>query len=215
MIALVIWQRAATAAVITLETGLQTTWDRQATPAASPSLTLRFANGDATSAVLYGFSLGLRFVPTAGATGTLTVATAVNPLVQPVFSSIKTPQVNPFPDFGYTSLSIVNATFQDTTLTSTNANAVTFALASTNALGTFDIVVDGDPGLSNWVDTEGGEFAFGNANGTSLTIGKMVVMVPEPSTAALVALGATLLVWERVREWKSARRARPQEPQSA
>ena len=142
------------------------------------------------NAILYGVTLGLSFQPVGGATGSLQVATVVNASTNPVFSSgIQKPTINPFPVDGYTSIGILNSPDDNVAVPQSLAGLIGLTLSSSNAVGTFDIVVQPfSDGLSSWNNFNFDEFAFANADTAALTIGQITVTaVPEPSGIALVA----------------------------
>lgn len=183
--------RPVAADTLTLGTGISQTWDRANTPAASPVMTLAMFNDtNNPNGIMLGFTLGMRLEPTAGATGTLTVGSATNPAVNPVFPTISTPQINPQPQAGFTSILMENSdAFTPVPVPQAGANAIAFTVTSSDAIGTFNIVLDGTQTRTAWNDAEE-EFLFGNANNTLLTVGQITV-VPEPSGMAL-AIGAIL-----------------------
>jgi hypothetical protein len=181
----------AQADTLSLGTGISAAWNRDTQPLSSPVIQLLVSNPDNDlSAFVYGVTLGLSFEPVDGATGSLQVATVVNASTNPVFSSgIETPPtINPF--VGYTSIGILNSQQNNVVvLPQSLAGLIGLTLSSSNAVGTFDIVVQPfSDGLSSWNNFDFDEFAFANADTAPLTIGQITVTaVPEPSGIALVA----------------------------
>jgi hypothetical protein len=188
---------------LTFGTGINATWDRLAQPLASPVIHLTVANdNNALSPILYGLTLGLSFEPVGGATGSLAVETVTNAVANPVFSSgIKPPAINPFPGDGYTSISVENFANADVPVSQSLAGLIGLTLSSTDALGTFNIVVrSAAEGLTFWNNFDAVEFNFANADSSALTVGQITVnAVPEPSTLALVGVAGCVAVAGAVR----------------
>ena len=181
----------AQADTLSLGTGISAAWNRDTQPLSSPVIQLLVSNSDNDlNAILYGVTLGLSFQPVGGATGSLQVATVVNASTNPVFSSgIKTPTINPFD--GYTTIGILNSQENNVAVPQSFAGLIGLTLSSSNAVGTFDIVVQPfSDGLSSWINFDFDEFAFANADTAPLTIGQIeVTAVPEPSALSLLAIG--------------------------
>jgi hypothetical protein len=181
----------AQADTLSLGTGISATWNRDTQPLSSPVIQLLVSNSDNDlNAILYGVTLGLSFQPVGGATGSLQVASVVDASTNPVFTAgIDTPTINPFPNDGYTSIGILNSQENNVAVPQSLAGLIGLTLSSSNAVGTFDIVVQPfSDGLSSWNNFDFDEFAFANADTAALTIGQITVTaVPEPSGIALVA----------------------------
>ena len=190
---------SAQADTLSLGTGISAAWNRDTQPLSSPVIQLLVSNSDNDlNAILYGVTLGLSFQPVGGATGSLEVASVVNASTNPVFSSgIKTPTINPFPLDGYTSIGILNSQDDNVAVPQSLAGLIGLTLSSSNAVGTFDIVVQPfSDGLSSWNNYDFDEFTFANADTAPLTIGQIeVTAVPEPSTYALLLLSGAASLW--------------------
>jgi hypothetical protein len=190
---------SAQADTLSLGTGISAAWNRDTQPLSSPVIQLLVSNSDNDlNAILYGVTLGLSFQPVGGATGSLEVASVVNASTNPVFSSgIKTPTINPFPLDGYTSIGILNSQDDNVAVPQSLAGLIGLTLSSSNAVGTFDIVVQPfSDGLSSWNNFDFDEFDFANADAAPLTIGQIeVTAVPEPSTYALLLLSGAASLW--------------------
>ena len=194
---------AANADTLSLGTGISANWDRLAQPGASPVIQLAVANdNNDLSPILYAITLGLSFQPVGGATGSLEVASVANAATNPVFTSgIQAPTINPFPFDGYTSIAVFSSGPENLPVPQAGAGLIGLTLSSTNAQGTFDIVVQSfGEGLSSWNNFDFDEFPFANANSSPLTIGQIsVTTVPEPSSIALVAAAGGALLAARAR----------------
>jgi hypothetical protein len=175
---------------LTLGTGVSRTWDRVTSPAASPAITLSLFNDTNNPAgIIQAYTLGMRLQPVGNATGTLAIGTVSNPTVNPIFSSIVTPPtVNV--QSGFTSIAIENSTLNLAPVPQAGKNAIDFTLVSSDALGTFNIVIDGTLSRSGWNDLDN-EYAFGNANNTTLTVGQINV-VPEPGTIGTTVIAVVV-----------------------
>jgi hypothetical protein len=176
---------------------------------------------------MFGWALGIEFVPQGGATGTLSVGTASNPSNNALTGSPGSPSTfvgNPSGPNTYTVISNTNNTIVGSTVPSSGDNLVTFNLTSTNASGTFKIMAfnDSSNGYSNWTyynasnvndPNNASNFAFTNigASGTfpgspqTFSLGTITVTpaaVPEPGSmvlAGIAAAGCAAYGWRRKR----------------
>lgn len=206
--------KPAAADTLTLGTGISQIWDRSSLPSASPAMTLTMFNDtDNPNGIMLAFTLGMRLEPTAGATGSLAVGSVTNPATNPIFPVISQPTVNPQPAQGFTSILVENSdVFTPVPVPQAGGNAIEFRVTSSDAVGTFNIVLDGTQSRTGWND-DSDEFPFGNADNTLLTVGQITV-VPEPATLGLAGIASALGGFAVARRifW---RRGRPVEKETA
>lgn len=195
----------ATAGIVSIQTGISTTWDRLSQPAGSTPLTLQFSNDNPTdgafSSSMSGYGVHLRLVPQAGATGTLAISgtsSLTNPTTNALFPSSDFVLATPV-EGGFV-VSAFESTDTARLVPQTPVNAFSFFLSSSDALGTFNIVVDGIGGSTSYnnINDPDTEYFFGNADGSNLVVGQITVTaVPEPSSIALVGCGGlALAAWQ-------------------
>jgi hypothetical protein len=200
-----------------LGTGESLSWAPSTQPA-SPTFTVSVQNpGGAVTEQVLAWSLGLAITPEAGASGTVSFATATQPSNYLFASDSSGITLTP-PTSPVQLLANDVATDNGQVVPSTGANllALTFS-ASAGAHGVFDIVAYGNSVAgSYWIpnDSTFSETAFGNAPfaandpagfGPPVTLGTLTVLqpasVPEPHSASLLLCGsaAGLLLYRRVR----------------
>lgn len=203
------------------------TWLRS--PSGSNTITIPVLNNTASgsqTATMFGWALGIEFIPQSGASGTLTISNLANPSNNALTGSPGTPTafVNSSPS--YTVVSNQNNNLVGSQVPSSGSNLVTFNLTSTNAVGTFKMVAfnDSTNGYSNWTyfnaangsdPNNGNDFAFTNiaASGSfpgtesQFVLGTINVLspsaVPEPGSMILAGIGAVVSAgygWRRRRQ---------------
>ncbi len=183
------------------------TWDRLANPGISPYYTLTISpDGTLEPSSLWAFSVALAIVPTANATGTLSVGDRSVPDTDPLFDGNYELPFAPIYELGGASVIPVEyAEFPVNWLVPDTRNAVDIAFTSQDAQGVFEIWARpdfGDIGItyyfSGWDDyhftnipSGGGDVLLGTLN---------VSAIPEPSSlTAWALLGSGLVGFAKIR----------------
>jgi hypothetical protein len=215
----------AHADLLSVGTGLTVTWDRTAQPSGSAVMTIPIFNSNTSDPRgLAGWTLAIRIVPEAGATGTLAFGTfsyPANEIISP--SSNIVPAGSPSVTTSSNGIQ-VGASNSDLSTNGQNpvpaSGAALFSVnyTSTDALGTFDIYAwNRTSGAgSYWTD----QFGLGNTGFTNipsaapsvndLLLGTVTVTAtPEPGTMLLAFLASGGIATHLVR-----RRRRPQDTPS-
>lgn len=180
----------------------------------TPATTFLLRVSSTTGAdVMSGFQLDLKVLPDAGASGTVTFATAQLP-PNYIFAS----------DTGLVTSNMgseLTANDFDTQLASNNppggttvpmspstANLLSVTFSAPGASGTFGIYAVEGKGNTEWTDPSFGDNFFDNVpDGTGMDrIGEIVVAgtIPEPSSWVLLGLGCAILGWH-LRKWNNHR----------
>lgn len=222
---------SARADIIALTTGGYT--DTIFPSSTSSAMTVSLTNSNVTGTLpLAAWSVGLRVVPTGGATGTVSVNTGSLAYPTPASNNILT---SPFPAAApqfFTSgpdvtVNASQSTFVGVPVPASGKSAFTVTFnSSPTANGTFNVFAFNDLAgtATNWTDDVGfGNNAFSNApfaNGNVLLLGQInVVPVPEPTSLALMGLfaggGAAWAGWRRRRRGPVAEPVADGEPSTA
>lgn len=175
-------------------------WDRGAMPSGSQAITFAVTpNLDSNDVnTLNSFGIGLRIVPKSGATGTLSAGTPSKAIAESVFDTFS-PALNiTIPSPGVPTVNGNNFGAVDVTLTN-RRNLFDLAFTSTDAAGGFDIYAVSEF-TSYFPSTEFDGLKFANVTGPDVLLGTIKVSaVPEPSSAALLALAGIASVFWRKR----------------
>lgn len=189
-------------------------WDRTNNPAASPLMTLQISpNPTPGIDEIYGFSLGLRFVPQASASGTLALSSASEPTANSVFTYEPGAPILFEVEPGVFTISASKDEFTNTQITATR-NLISFTANSplNDASGLFDIYAVPDY-TSFFRTTDFDGIAFGNvpfAGGDVFlgTINASITAVPEPTSLILVSLAASAGHGVRYRQLRGNKKKR-------
>jgi hypothetical protein len=214
----------AHADLLSVGTGLTITWDRTSAPSGSAVMTIPILNSNTSDPRgLSGWSLAIRIVPEAGATGTLAFGSfsyPANEIISP--SSNLTPAGSPALVTSANGVK-VSASNSDLSVNGQNSVPATGAAlfsvnyTSADAVGKFDIYAwNQTNGLgSYWVDQNGNNTGFTNIPSASPSVNDLllgtitVTATPEPGTMLLAFLASGGIATHLVR-----RRRRPQDTPS-
>jgi hypothetical protein len=218
-LALVFFPKTVDADLV-LNTFSDVTWDRTINPAASPRITFStsiddlIVNGNEINA----FNVGLRFVPTSGAIGTITAFDRNVPVANPVFTAFDaiTPGISDNP--GIPTINGYNSESTDVLVTGTqNLFSIVAISESNDALGLFEVYAV--PEFTSYFDLlEFDGFRFSNVPvspgesfGPDVLLGRINVTataVPEPMSLVLFC-GASMGVGIRYRVGRNRRMKAP------
>ena len=171
-------------------------WDIGSSPTASPPVTISIQNMTAGSAnaIFNGYDLEFNFTSTAG-TGAVVLGSVANPTANAVISNFLTPPTTSGNYVGNTS-SAGSTNYVVPSTGATNLVTVTFAYSGSGAFPAVGstIGVFADRKVSDYLDFNGNTTAYANnlaTNAQDVEIGTITV-TPEPSTLALLGVGALL-----------------------
>ena len=182
------------------------TWDRLASPGTSPGYTLTIspvAGGDPSS--LWSFAVGVVIVPTATASGTLSVGGPSVPATNPLYDGNYFTPFSPVTTEGGAEIFAVDYLNSPTDweVLSTK-NAVDFTFTSNDALGLFEIWAS--PTYTNYFSGFD-EYQFTNIPlpGGNVLLGTLdVSAVPEPSSLITLALLGGIVGFAKYRRRKKS-----------
>lgn len=178
------------------------TWDRNSQPAGpDPVLfTVQSNNVSPSDNLMNAFSVGLRLVPSNGATGSIVLQAVSIPQNNPVFATYGGGDlVLSTIDSTFKTISADNSAFANVSIPAAGRSLFTaqFSSPGNNASGRFDIYAD--PTTSNYFTTtnfNGNPFgnAIANQNGIYLGSINAITAVPEPSSILFASATAGLFV---------------------
>jgi hypothetical protein len=185
------------------------TWNIAQSPTTSPSVTIQIQNAAAspTNQVFHGYDLGLIFVPTFSTNSSMILNTATNPSSNSVVDwGSNNPVMTVIPSSGWNTIKdLAGVAIQDYVVPNAPTNLVTITFAPGSippAAGTWNVYSD-----YKWSDyfnhTGAATTPFANNVSSNFLLGTITVAAPEPSTLALLGVGAMLGVsgylWRRRR----------------
>jgi hypothetical protein len=190
-------------------------WDRTFQPIGPSPVTFRvFSDLNVpTENQMNAFSLGIRIVPTAGASGSLAIQSVAASGSNSVFNPFAIPPVLANLGGGLQTISGENAVFSNVTIPQTGRNLFTaqFFSPGNDALGLFEVYADRDT-TSYFTTTEFDGLKYSNVPAAGPAPGTLLgsfqvnaSAVPEPSSAflAIASLGLVSLA----RRFRKARRS--------